>query len=240
MSGATLSDAIVRFSVGARGVGRDLRLRPMSNAEQIASWNGDAGRHWVAESDRYDRMSAAFSTMVFAAADPRPGERVLDIGCGTGALCMAAAERVVPGGEVVGIDISAPMLDKARSRAAAAGLTNAAFLHADAQTTTFPQPFDAAVSRFGVMFFADPAIAFANIAQALKPGGRLVFVCWQDFLLNEWLTVPVFAALAHVPAPNLGEGDQPGGFSLADPRRVSALLTNAGFAELHIEAVSER
>jgi hypothetical protein len=108
------------------------------------------------------------------------------------------------------------------------------FEETDAQTADLTPPFDAWVSRFGVMFFDDPAAAFANLAGALRPGGRVAFTCWQDLLENEWLVVPISAALAHVPVPPLPEPGQPGAFSLADPERVRTLLTGAGLSEVEV------
>lgn len=128
------------------------------------------------------------------------------------------------------------MLEEARQRAHAAGLTNAIFEHGDAQTHRLEEAsFDAMVSRFGVMFFDDPVAAFANIARSLRRGGRIVITCWQDLLANEWLMVPAGAALAHVPMPDLGEGGQPGPFSLADPDRVRSILSRAGFTNVNVD-----
>jgi SAM-dependent methyltransferase len=169
---------------------------------------------------------------------PEPGDRVLDVGCGNGALSLAIAPLVTPTGFVLGLDISGPMLEMAAQRAHAARLTNTMFEHADAQTYELEEAgFDAMVSRFGVMFFDDPDAAFANLARSLRPGGRAVFTCWQDLLANEWLMVPASAALAHVPMPNLGEAGQPGPFSLAEPDRIRSILTAAGLAEVTVDDV---
>ena len=137
----------------------------------------------------------------------------------------------------LGIDISAPMLDQARTRAAAAKITNVQFDQADAQTHAFePASFDVAISRFGVMFFDDPDAAFANIARALRPGGRLAFVCWQELGRNDWLLVPGMAAAQHVPLPDLGPPGGPGMFSLAEHDHVNTLLRSAGFVDIGITA----
>jgi SAM-dependent methyltransferase len=213
-----------------------LRLRPMTNVEQMDYWNGAGGEHWVAEQVRYDEINAEFGARVAAVLAPQPGDRVLDVGCGNGALGLAIAPLVAPVGVVLGLDISGPMIEAAAQRAHAARLSNAIFEHADAQTYRLEgAAFDAVVSRFGVMFFDDPDAAFANLGRSLRRGGRTVFTCWQDVLANEWLMVPAGAALAHVPMPDLGEAGEPGPFSLAEPDRVRSILTGAGFADVQVE-----
>jgi SAM-dependent methyltransferase len=210
----------------------------MANADMREYWDGDAGRHWAAQEDRYDRMNRVFGERVVEAVAARPGERILDVGCGNGALSLAVAPQVGPEGAVVGLDLSGPMLEVARRRVAAAGAGHVTFEQGDAQVHPLdPASFDAAVSRFGVMFFEDPVAAFSNLASALRPGGRFVFACWQEMLRNEWITVPVFAALQHVPPPPVGEPGAPGPFALADADRTSALLLEAGFADVALEEV---
>lgn len=149
------------------------------NARQEAIWNGPVGRHWAEQQDRYDAMSGDLNDHLFAAAAIGDGDRVLDIGCGAGTVTRIAA-RLAGGGHAVGVDISAPLLDRARARTAAEGVTNVSYERGDAQTHPFPADrYDVAISRGGVMFFADHAAAFGNVARALRPGGRLVFVCPQ-------------------------------------------------------------
>jgi SAM-dependent methyltransferase len=190
----------------------------MPNMEQMDYWNGVGGEHWVAEQARYDEINAEFGAQVVAALAPQPGDRVLDVGCGNGALSLAIAPQVAPSGFALGLDISGPMLEAARQRAHAARLSNAIFEHGDAQTYQLEAAaFDAMVSRFGVMFFDDPDAAFANLARSLRRGGRIVFTCWQDLLANDWLMVPAGAAMAHVPMPDLGEAGQPGCTGSAPP-----------------------
>jgi len=164
---------------------------------------------------------------------------VLDVGWGCGATTLAAA-RAVAEGEAVGIDLSESMIDRARQRALDEGIGNARFEVADAQTFHLPVPFDATISRFGLMFFEDPVAAFANLCGGLWPGGRLAFVCWQEMAVNEWMTVPATAALAHVPMPELGEPDAPGPYSLADADRVREILTGAGLVDVDLESVEEK
>jgi SAM-dependent methyltransferase len=208
----------------------------MPNVEQAEYWNGSAGEHWVAEQARYDRINGGFGDRVVEVLSPGPGERVLDVGCGNGALALAIGPMVAPAGSVLGLDLSGPMLVAAAARARSARLTNVSFERSDAQVYPFPEAaFDGIVSRFGVMFFDDPQAAFANLARALRSGGRLVFACWQELPANEWLTVPAGAALAYVPMPDLGAPGVPGPFSLADPDRVRSILTAAGFAAVDVD-----
>ena len=202
------------------------------NAEQIEHWNGDEARHWIDEHDRYDRQLAPFADAVLRSAAISPSARVLDIGCGCGRTTFLAAQQAL---SAVGVDISAPMLEHARAEARARDLANVRFEQADVQSRTFePNSFDAAISRFGVMFFDDPATAFANVAQALAPEGRLAFVCWKDLAHNEWLLVPGMAAAEHVALPDPGAPGGPGMFALADPAHVRGLLTDAGFEAIDV------
>jgi SAM-dependent methyltransferase len=212
-------------------------MTDIANTEQYDLWNGENGRRWVADADHRDRMIAEVGDALIAAANLVAGERVLDIGCGCGATSFAAAARVAPGGSVLGVDISATMLDVARARASSAGATDVTFLQADAQTSRFePGGFDVAVSRFGTMFFADPAAAFANIARALRPGGRLCIATWQSLAANEWLTLPA-ATLLELGSPPEATGG-PGMFAQAEPAVVTSLLSAAGLDDVELTPVS--
>jgi len=213
------------------------RAPTVPNADQIEAWNGPEGEHWVAEQDRYDRIGFGYAERIIDAVEPRPSEQVLDVGCGNGAVALAIAPLVVPDGSVHGLDVSGPMLAAATRRAEQAGLDNVTFERGDAQIHPLPDAaFDAMVSRFGMMFFDDPAAAFANLARALRPGGRIVFTCWQELAHNEWLMVPAGALLAFVPMPDLGAPGQPGPFSLADPDHIRGLLTR--FTDVTIDEVT--
>ena len=207
-----------------------------ANRDQIEHWNAKAGPVWVAFQEQLDTGIREHGRRALDALALAPGERVLDLGCGCGDTTLDAARRVAASGEVVGVDISGPMLARARERAAAAGQANARFVQSDAQTDELGSArFDAAVSRFGVMFFEDPATAFANVARALRPGGRLAFVCWQPPQANPWIREPMAAVAPWVSLPPPPPPGAPGMFSLADPARIRSLLEGAGFTEVSVE-----
>ena len=202
------------------------------NETQREHWNSDEAQHWVTAQEAYDRQLQPFGDAAIDAAAIKVTDRVLDIGCGCGATTIAAAGRA---SHAVGVDLSEPMLAHARRRAAALGVDNVEFVADDVQIHKFgTAEFDIAVSRFGVMFFDDPTQAFANVRSALRPGGRLTFVCWRELAANEWLLVPGLAAAAHVPLPDTGSPGAPGMFALADPDGVTALLEGAGFEEIMV------
>jgi len=205
------------------------------NAAQIAYWNEMAGPSWIALQDDLDRELHELGLAAMAVLAPSAGERLVDIGCGCGATTLELARRVGEGGAVLGVDISAPMLAVARERAAAAGLAQARFIQADAQTHAF-DPADGAFSRFGVMFFADPPAAFANIRRGLTRGGRMAFVCWRPLAQNPWMTVPMGAVLPLLPAPPPApQPGAPGPFAFDDRDRLLGILRQAGFADISIE-----
>jgi SAM-dependent methyltransferase len=205
------------------------------NADQIAYWNGPAGQRWVDRQQAQDEMLEPVSAILLDRARPRPGERIVDVGCGCGATTRAFAEKVGASGRVLGVDISAPMLQRARQVAPQGAPIE--FQLADASVYPFkPGWFDLIASRFGVMFFAEPGASFANLRKALRPGGRLTFVCWREPRANPWLMTPLQAAYEHVPKlPEVGPED-PGPFSLASEARVHRILGEAGFSDIAMEA----
>jgi len=205
------------------------------NAAQIDYWNTTAGETWAQFNDQLDRQLEPLGLEAIRALAPARGERVLDIGCGCGQTTLELARRVGPTGVAVGVDISRPMLDVARNRASASDGAPASFLEFDAQTGALGQTFDAAFSRFGVMFFADPAVAFANIRRALKPGGRLAFVCWRAFADNPWMRAPFEAAQPFLPPSPPPDPTAPGPFAFADADRMRSILGDAGFSDIAIE-----
>jgi SAM-dependent methyltransferase len=213
-----------------------------ANADQITYWNASAGETWAALQDQLDHQIEPLGARAMDALAPAPGERVIDIGCGCGQTTLALAGRVGAGGAVLGVDISQPMLAVARRRVAAQGLDQVSLVEADAQTHAFPPgAFDAVFSRFGVMFFADPTIAFANIRKALRPGGRLGFVCWRPFADNPWMMVPMAAAQQHLPPlPPPPDPFAPGPFAFADADRLRGILTAAGFSDIEIAPLDAR
>lgn len=208
------------------------------NIEQAAAWNGHEGDVWTEQADRYDRASRRVVQHLVDADVVESTDRVLDIGCGTGGLARLLARRATAG-SVLGVDLSARMLDLARRRSADEGLTNTTFVQGDAQVFPFDRgAADVAVSSFGTMFFNDPVAAFTNIAVALGTDGRLAMMTWRSLPENEWLTL-LRGALAlgrDLPMP---PPDAPTPFALADPDRVRALLGSAGFTAVELMAVDE-
>jgi SAM-dependent methyltransferase len=208
-----------------------------SNAAQIDYWNAQAGETWSRFNELLDRQIEPLGREAMRALDPRPGERIVDIGCGCGQTTMALAERVGAAGAVTGADISRPMLEVARGRPLPSGARQPEFREADAQSDILGEAaFDAAFSRFGVMFFADPVAAFANIRAALTSQGRLAFVCWRPYADNPWMRIPMEAAEPFLgPAPPV-DPIAPGPFAFADADRVRGVLDRAGFAGITIDA----
>lgn len=193
-------------------------------------WNGEATRRWVIEQARIDRLMSNVTEAALAAAAPKPGESVVDVGCGTGTTTLRIAEAVGPGGQVLGVDISEQQLSLARQRVAAAGVTQVQLVLDDAATHAFgPNSFDLCFTRFGVMFFADPVAAFRNIRSAMKPSGRLLLAVFRSGSENPWTTASVVAIRHLVPPPPALGPEEPGQFSWSDPARVRRILDGAGF-----------
>jgi ubiquinone/menaquinone biosynthesis C-methylase UbiE len=196
------------------------------NADQIAYWNGPGGQHWADRQQTQDIVLAPVSGVLIDRAKVKAGERIIDVGCGCGSTTIALAQKAGPAGHVLGIDISAPMLARARQMAPAG--TPVDFVLADATVYPFdPASFDLLASRFGVMFFAQPAVSFANMRRALRPTGRLTFACWREPRDNPFFMAPLQAVYKHVPKlPQLGPED-PGPFSFASEARVHRILGEA-------------
>ena len=207
----------------------------MSHTHDAEAWNGEQGKRWAASADLMDRILSPVNQEILSAAALGAGERAVDIGCGAGALTFAAAELVGPTGAALGVDVSAPLVEAARQRAAATG-SGAEFMLADAAQWRADAPMDAAISRFGVMFFADPASAFANIRANMKPGGRMVFACWRQPEEAELLSLPMKAVTPFFKeAPPRPEPNMPGPFGLADAERTVSLLAKSGWKEIKVE-----
>jgi SAM-dependent methyltransferase len=205
------------------------------NAAQIDYWNAVAGETWSKLQARLDRQLDPLGREALTALAPQPGEAILDIGCGCGQTSLELATAVGPGGQVLAVDISAPMLAVARSRPTSLDAAKVTWREADAQTTGFaPPPFDAVFSRFGVMFFADPTQAFANLRAATRPGGRLTFVCWRPLAENLWMRGPMEAAAHHLPPAEPPIPGAPGPFAFADPERVRRILTEASWPNIQL------
>lgn len=205
------------------------------NADQIDYWNSDVGERWARYQDRLDAMLQPFSDAVLGLADIKPGTRIMDIGCGCGATSFDAAAKTGASGHTLGVDISAPMIARAKARASELGST-AEFMLADAAAHDFgADAFDLLVSRFGIMFFVEPAAAFAHMKKALSPSGRVAFVCWRPMKENGWVSVPYFAALPHLPEQEKPVPGAPGPFAFADPERFRGILKEAGYKDISID-----
>ena len=205
------------------------------NVLQIQDWNGPVGERWAAEQEATDPLIRPFGEAAMAAACVKAGERVLDVGCGCGDTSLALAGAAGSTGSVLGLDVSAPMLAVARKRAA--GVANLSFVEGDASRAELPGPFDLFYSRFGVMFFDEPEAAFRHMRGAMKPGGRLAFVCWQAAKDNPWAMVPALAArkAAEIHGPP-ADPHAPGPFAFADAGRVKGILEAAGWARFDAQA----
>ena len=209
-----------------------------ANADTLAAWDGGEGEYWAENADRFEASVARYRDAFFDAAAITATDVVLDIGCGSGATTREAAQRA-PRGSALGIDLSTPMLDLAARRAREEGVDNVRFVHGDAQVYPFAaDAFTVAISRSGAMFFADPVVAFTNVARALESGGRLMLMVWQSVDRNDWVRdfSAILAAGRDTPAPPPGT---PGPFSLADTDRTQALLSAAGFRDVEFADVVE-
>jgi SAM-dependent methyltransferase len=207
-----------------------------ANAAQRRYWNDVAGPRRIAAQSFIENRNRESNELLLARLGLKAGERVLEIGCGTGPTTVRLAEMVGPEGRVVAVDISEPMLKVARERTQKAGFANAEFVLGDAQVVRFePSAFDLATSRMGVMFFADPVAAFHNVLGALKPDGRLIFACWAPLAENpHWLFTHDIAE-KHLGSPAPRPPHEPGPHAFGDPAYLEQVLTQAGFADVVIE-----
>ena len=214
----------------------DIQTAHDKNADQIAYWNGANGQRWTNRQAEQDVLLAPVSKTLIDRAAVKPGDRIIDVGCGCGSTSIAFAEKVAPNGFVLGIDISGPML--ARARELAPRHLPVDFVQTDATVHPFdPQSFDLVVSRFGVMFFAEPAISFANLRRALRPSGRVAFACWREPRENPWMMAPLQAIYQHVPKLPQGPED-PGPFAFASEERVNRILDQAGYKAIEMEPIA--
>jgi SAM-dependent methyltransferase len=201
-------------------------------------WKGASGNAWVEMQHVLDAMLAPFTPLVLDGALRAETHRVLDVGCGAGATTLAAARRLGADGSCTGVDVSPPLIEAARRRAHEAAPGNARFVLGDAQTHAFePDAFDALVSRFGVMFFADPVAAFANLHRAIRPEGTLAFVAWRSPRENPFMTEAARAAAPFLPALAPPDPAAPGQWAFADPSRVRGILEASGWRDVAIEPV---
>jgi SAM-dependent methyltransferase len=207
----------------------------MSTAEdQAKRWNSAAGRAWVDAQAQLDRLLKPFEPLLVDAVAAHAPRELLDVGCGTGGTSVAIARRLGAAAACTGIDISVPMIDAARARAARDA--NVSFIVADAQTHNFePARFDAIVSRFGVMFFSDPIAAFANLRTAAREGARLLAIAWRDAADNPFMTTAERAAAPLLPNLPERKPDVPGQFAFANDRRVHTILEASGWSDVKLE-----
>jgi SAM-dependent methyltransferase len=205
------------------------------NAAQRDYWNMVAGPRWVGLAGFVERRVQAVNDLLLQYSGVRAGETALEIGCGTGAFTVPLAGAVGAAGAVLGVDISAPMLAGAKRRLAEARLENVCLIEADAQTHRFePRRFDLVASRFGVMFFADPAAAFSNLNRAARRGGRLCIACWGSLADNRHWLIPYEIVLRRLGPPAPKPPHEPGPLAFSDPDYVRSFLGSAGFAEIAI------
>jgi len=209
-------------------------MRSSANLEQLEYWNGPVGERWARLQEKIDLHMEEITESALGFAAPCEGENILDIGCGCGTTTFLLAFRAGSSGAAAGLDISQPMLAVARARAMAQNAA-VAFIEGDASSYDFQPVFDLVFSRFGIMFFADPVPAFANIRNAIAPDGRLAFVCWRSMAENLWASAPMEAALHLLPPQEPADPCAPGPFAFADRARLASILASANFLHVEIE-----
>jgi SAM-dependent methyltransferase len=209
---------------------------PLSNTDQVEYWNSEAGLRWITCQEALDQRFAPVTEALIRRAAVGPAECVIDVGCGAGATTLLLAGAVGAHGSVLAVDISEPLLAVARRRVMQAGHGNVRFVLADAQSHRFERGcYDLVASRFGVMFFADPAGAFRNLLSALRGGGRLAFVCWGPLEDNPWFALPLQVGIERLGPPEPRPPRTPGPLALSEPEYIDEILTAAGFAEIRID-----
>ncbi|WP_299075487.1 class I SAM-dependent methyltransferase [uncultured Ruegeria sp.] len=214
----------------------------IANEDQAEYWsNSPSGAKWLTYEDQLDHMMAPVIDLILKHADLNKGMRVLDIGCGTGVSSLAAARQVGADGHILGADISQPFLDRAAQRAKESGLGNVDFQRADAQVIQFPEAGrDAAISRFGVMFFDDSIAAFKNIARALAPNGQMTFAAWGPLADNPWFRIPHIAATNRLGHPPKVDRYAPGPLAFHDLDHVTGMMAEAGLKDVRAHAIPIR
>jgi SAM-dependent methyltransferase len=206
------------------------------NSDQIAEWNGALGQRWAEMQAYLDVLTGPFGAAALSAATIKPGERVIDVGCGCGDTSFAIARTVGAHGSVLGVDVSQPMLEVARDRLADESLSQLRFRQADAASADLPSEQDLVFSRFGVMFFDAPITAFSQLRRTLRRGGRIAFCCWRQPRENPWAMAPLVAAreALMIETPK-ADPFAPGPFAFADAARLDDILATAGFSEVSID-----
>lgn len=208
-----------------------------ANKTQAEYWASPAGLKWIEHEHALDAAMADMLDVMLDTAEIASTDRIIDIGCGTGASTIEAARRV-PNGKVLGVDISAPLLARAASRAKAEGAHNTSFLLADAQTHDFStEPFDLLVSRLGMSFFSDTVAALDNLSNALKDSGKMIFVCWASVARNPWFSIPKQAAEERLGLLPKGDPNAPGPTAFQDCDRVANLMARAGVSNIEARQV---
>jgi len=205
------------------------------NAGQLRDWDGEHGAYWAEHAETYEASTARYQPVLLAAIAAQPGERLLDVGCGSGGLTLDVVGGT-QGVSAVGVDLSSAQLDVARDRA---GDLPVEFLQADAQVHDFGEAsYDVVASRTGTMFFSDPAMAFGNLARATRPSGRLAILVWRGIEANEWLR-EFMGAIGRVLPMEPPPAEAPGPFAQSDPGRARRVLERAGWRDVAFAAHDE-